>query len=80
MWSRSLTGDGLLREAPTGSREKSREKSRESQPRLKGAFPWLWRCGAGIATSGDIVSKGCNTISTLQHYVALKIVVANRPV
>ena len=75
MWSRSLTGEGRLREVPTGSRE----KSRESQPRPKGAFPWLWRWGRDCEFC-DIVSKGCNTISTLQHYVVLKIVVANRPV
>ena len=31
----------FLREVLTGSRE----KSRESQTRLEGAFPWLWRWG-----------------------------------
>ena len=28
----------------------------------------------------DIVSSGCNIVPTLQHFVVLKIVIANRPV
>ena len=56
----------------------SREVTREPTS-SQGRFSLALEVGQGLRI-GDIVSKGCNTISALQHYVALKIVVANRPV
>ena len=61
-----------------GINGESREVTREPTS-SQGRFSLALEVGQGLRI-GDIVSKGCNTISTLQHYVALKIVVTNRPV